>query len=140
MMRIALIILLGLILSCSTKHENKLKLVYNNLGNADYSPGKEHDKRFGVAVLVFSNNFDLDTINVKYNGIDSTVVISTDEVTGFADELRLGKIDGSKDIELTINKYDPVKFNVNQEDQLFLIELIDSTLKVNSVYIFPGFR
>ena len=138
-MRIALIILLGVVLSCSSKHERKLKFVYNNLGSPNYSPNKEHDKRFGVAVLVFSGNFNLDTINAKYNGIDTTVVISTDHVTGFADELRLGKIDGSKDLELTINKFESVKFNVNQEDQFFLIELIDSTLKVNSVYIFPGF-
>jgi hypothetical protein len=29
-------------------------------------------------------------------------------VTGFTDELRLGKIDGSKDLELIINKFESV--------------------------------
>jgi len=124
---------------CNRKVENKLKYDFKFIGSPNYTPSKKYDLRQNELVLAFASDFHFDTINVKYNNIDTTNIISTSEVTGFAWNLTLGEILESKELVLTINKFETVKFDVNQENQLFLIELIDSTLHVNSLYYLPGF-
>jgi hypothetical protein len=139
-MKIArILVLLITILGCSSTAENKLKFEYKYIGSPNYSPSKSSDKRCNKLVLAFTSNFKLDTINVKYNDIDTTGYINTDEVSGLAWILELGEISGSKDLELRINKFESVRFNINQKDQIFLVKKSDSTLQVNSLYYLPGF-
>ena len=89
-------------------------------------------------VLAFAGNFDSDTINVKYNGIDTTLLMSTNEKVGFAGDLVLGKIKETY-LTLKINNYKPVRIRINKQNQIFLIEKFDSLLLVRSRYYLPGF-
>ena len=124
--------------TCKSKVENKLNFDYKFIGDPDYTPDKKYDLRIDTLVLAFASNFDTDTINVKYNIIDTTIIITTDDVTGFAYDLRLGKIRDTN-LTLKINRFDPVKILVNKDNQLLLIEKYDSSLKVRSRYYLPGF-
>ena len=130
--------LIVILFSCNPKIEKKLNSDFKYIGEKDYSPDKEYDLRSDTLVIAFSSYFDDDTVNVKYNNIDSTIVISTDEVTGLAFSLMLGQIVDTKMI-LRINDFEPVEILVNKENQLFLIEKHVSTLKVRSRYYLPGF-
>lgn len=120
------------------KSEKELVFDYKYVGSHEYKPDKKHDLRFDTLVFVFAGNFDRDTVNIKYNDIDSTIVITTNEVTGLAYDLRLGKIVESN-MKLKINKYKPVTIIINEENQLFLVEKYDSLLKVRSRYYLPRF-
>jgi hypothetical protein len=135
---LAFLILMITFTTCKPTLENKLVFDYKFIGSPDYNPDKTNDFRIDTLVLAFASNFNSDTINVKYNNIDTTVIITTNEVTGFAYDLRLGKIYDLK-LTLKINKFEPVKILVNKENQVFLIEKFDSLLKVRSRYYLPGF-
>ncbi len=120
-----------------SKSEKELVFDYKYMGSNDYNPDKKYDLRIDTLVFEFAGNFERDTINIKYNNIDSTIFITTDEVTGLAYELRLGKIIESN-MKLKINNYKPVTIIINKENQLFLVEKYDSLLKVRSRYYLPA--
>lgn len=127
-----------LLYSCKMKTGKELVLDYKYIGGPDYTPDKKYDLRMDTLVIAFAGNFDSDTVNIQYDKIDSTIIMSTDEVTGLACDLRLGKIVESNLI-LKISNYKAVKILINKENQLFLVEKYDSLLKISPRYYLPGF-
>jgi len=132
------ILTLFLTFACTKNSDNNLILDYKFIGQLDYFPDQKNDLRYDKLILAFAGNFDNDTINVKYQDTDSTIIMTTDEVTGLACDLRLGAIKNSN-LLLKVNDYKAVKIKIDNDNQLFLIEKIDSLLRVRSRYYLPGF-
>jgi hypothetical protein len=132
------ILTLFLTIACTKNSDNNLILDYKFIGQPDYFPVQKYDLRYDKLILAFAGNFDNDTVNVKYQDTDSTIIMKTDEVTGLAYDLRLGAIKNSN-LLLKINDHKAVKISIDKDNQLFLIEKTDSLLRVRSRYYLPGF-
>ena len=132
------ILTLFLTFACTKNSDNNLILDYKFIGQLDYFPDQKNDLRYDKLILAFAGNFDNDTINVKYQDTDSTLIMTTDEVTGLACDLRLSAIKNSN-LLLKVNDYKAVKITIDNDNQLFLIEKIDSLLRVRSRYCLPRF-
>ena len=131
-------LIITLTISCSKKIEKQLIFDYKYIGQTNYFPDLKPDLRYDTLNIAFAGNFNRDTINVKYQDIDSTIIMTSDEIDGLACDLRLGAIVDSK-LFLKINDYKPVEIIINKDNQLFLIEKYDSILKVRGRYYLPGF-
>ena len=132
------VLILFLSVACTKNSDNNLILDYKFIGQLDYFPDQKYDLRYDKLILAFAGNFDNDIINVKYQDTDSTIIMTTDEVTGLACDLRLGAIKNSN-LLLKVNDYKAVKIKIDNDNQLFLIEKIDSLLRVRSRYCLPRF-
>ena len=132
------VLILFLSVACTKNSDNNLILDYKFIGQLDYFPDQKYDLRYDKLILAFAGNFDNDIINVKYLDTDSTLIMTTDEVTGLACDLRLSAIKNSN-LLLKVNDYKAVKITIDNDNQLFLIEKIDSLLRVRSRYYLPGF-
>ena len=128
-----------LLYSCGPSTNKELIVDYKYIGNEGYSPDKVPDLRCDTLFLVFASNFDKDTIRIKYGLINKTRIYSTDQVTGHAGDIIVGRIRKNNELKLRINNYNPVIIKVDKENQFFLIELQDSVLHVSSKYHFDGF-
>lgn len=138
-MNFYIIVLTILLSSCLQDKTKELKFEYKEIGKNNYFPPLKTDMRNGDIIIAFASNFDKDTVNIKYKDIDTTKIITTDEIDGLSWDLRLGKATDKQEIKIKINQFRSNSFTVNSENHLFLITLYDSLLTVNSLYSIGGF-
>lgn len=137
--KLSFLLFAGTTITCKPHgKENSYKTYVNYIVNPEKS---KIDKRNGEVVLVFTSYFKNDNIVVEIN--NQTILhenLVTEDVTGLAKILKLGKIDKIKILELSLNRGKKVQLNCNSENQLFIISLVNDTLKINSVKYLPSFR
>lgn len=134
---LAITLLVCTIILSNLKKKEEYIIEYNFIGKEGYIPDKKVDLRDGTVYLCFSAYFRNDLVRVQYDNIDSSFLAETDEVTGHAYDLNLGKF-RSSNLRIIINESQPIDLLVDSVNQILLIEKSDSLLKIyGRLYLQP---
>ena len=106
-----------LLVSCSTVKNPFAKTQINYIGDSEYLPDSIPDLRDGTIVLDFISYYKCDTIKIKFGKTLKTVYLNTDDVTGYADIIVLGKINQRQSMELTLNNFQAVTIIILPENR-----------------------
>jgi hypothetical protein len=96
------------------------------------------DLRNDFVALDFLNFFSNDSLKIKVNSakfLETT--ITTSEITGSALTLKVGSLRNVKQISIQLNSGEWAIIKCDKNNQLFTIQLINDTLKIKSVSLFP---
>jgi hypothetical protein len=125
------------LVSCETKKRSNYKVVVSYLDNKT-KPVK--DLRDGRVALDFSGYYLEDSLKINvYDKVFLKTKITTSEKTGKALLVEIDSVKKINQFSIQINKGQIVKINCDQNNQLFTVDYVNDSLKINSVgYFIPG--
>jgi hypothetical protein len=138
MSKLLLVLLVLINFSCGSK-KNGLNIEINYIGDKGYLADSIPDLRNGNLILSFNSYYNRDTVQIRIGKHSKTICLLTDEITGSAETIELGKVTTQQTIELVIDNYKPISLKASPDNQIFLVTYYpDSLLRINSVFHLPS--
>jgi hypothetical protein len=125
--------------SCFGHKDNKLKTVVRYINESGYNPNSFNDLRDSTLIFVFTFSFKNDLVEIKTSDISKSIRLNTNQTTGHAEIVSLGKLNINKEVILKLNNNESARIKVNLENQIFVVKYYGDSLFVESVYHIPSF-